>query len=356
MQKVTFWKQTRFSPALRWRWDEAQMFHIGKRRWSSVTSVPLLGSQLTSFASFLWELASLGPSMLAVMPLDAPCLTREHVPLIFHWLPHRRWEHDRNKHLRFTVQRVQLWIIVGRPCGTHSIMLESTLTACLQDFWAQEVQKLNQNHYFIRRGEATPPSYPNKDLRSILDPRLLVLDHFPGHMRSKKFSPASERIGPASVSLLPCPLATESTVAGMFLLPNGRQQLMFPWCNPRIKRVSVLALAQPRGLFTQDLFTRLFILITCEHDSGAHVQGKGAQTDLKKNGWQPYRVKYAGIKFLKKWGYLNEVLDHIQIQIWLYLTLSWGYIYHNTLAFYCSSGTRLYKATVEAICSLSLCQ
>lgn len=129
----------------------------------------LLSSQLTSFASFLWEFASLGPNTLGVMPLDAWCLTWEHVPLIFHWLPHGRWEHDRNKHLRFTVQRVQLWIIVGRLCGTHSIMLKSTPTACLQDFWAQEVQKLNQNHYFIRRGEETPPSYPNKDLPWILD-------------------------------------------------------------------------------------------------------------------------------------------------------------------------------------------
>lgn len=62
----------------------------------------------------------------------------------------------------------------------------------------------------------------------ICDPHLLVLDPFPGHMQSQKLSPASERIGPASVSLLPFPLATEATVAGVFLLPSARQQLMLP--------------------------------------------------------------------------------------------------------------------------------
>lgn len=157
-------------------------------------------------------------------------------------------------------------------------MLKSTLAACLQDFWAQEVQKLNQNHYFTRRGEATPPSHPNKDRRWILDLPSVLKWSTSARFGSFSRTHAEQETQPSfrknwTCICLPSALPTgyRSTVAGMFLLPNGRQQLMYPWCNPRIKRVSVLALAQLRGLFTQYLFTRLFNLITCEHDSGAHV-------------------------------------------------------------------------------------
>lgn len=83
---------------------------------------PLLSSKLKSFASYVWEFG--GPDHVWRVPLDTSCLTWYCVPFIFRWPPHRRSERDRNKHLQFNVQRFQLWIIVGRLCGTYSIILK----------------------------------------------------------------------------------------------------------------------------------------------------------------------------------------------------------------------------------------